>query len=72
MQNFLNSLSVVSYTKNNNGNTANNGSQSAYSNQTNARMLTAIEYTSSFLQTNIPIFIIMLSFICAYIAVIIF
>jgi hypothetical protein len=61
MSNFLNSLSSVSYTSSQ-GTNDHNTSATASS----ARLLTSIDYTSSFLATNYPIFLIMLAFIGSY------
>lgn len=67
---FLDSLSVVSYTSgNNNGNTSSTTNTTASSSR---RRLTATEYTSSFLQTNLPIFLMMIGFVCAYFLVLLF
>jgi len=61
---FLNSLSMVSYSRNPNN-------QQNSTNST-SRLLTAIDYTSYFLQTNLPIFLMMIGFVSAYILVILF
>ena len=62
---FLNSLSAVSYTDSSGTNDQSNSSA------TSARLLTSINYRASFLQTNYPVFIIMISFICLYICVLV-
>jgi hypothetical protein len=66
---FLNSLSIVSYTSSGSSNTSTSTSNSSASSR---RRLTAIEYTSTFLSTNLPIFLMMIGFIGAYILVLIF
>jgi hypothetical protein len=63
VNNFLNSLSAVSYTDNSGTNDQSNSST------TSARLLTSINYRASFLQTNYPVFIIMITFIFLYIGV---
>lgn len=65
MNNFLNSLSAVSYTTSS-GTNEHSNSTSTNGTTTSNRLLTAINYTSSFLTTNLPIFLIMISFVGAY------
>ena len=67
MSQFLDSLSMCSYT--NSGNTSSNSTSSG--SQT-ARRLAAIAYTDSFLTTALPIFIMIACFISAYIVVLLF
>jgi hypothetical protein len=62
---FLDSMSICSYTSS--GNTTSNTTATG-----GRRMLTGIAYTDSFLQTAMPIFIIMVCFISAYIMVLVF
>ena len=62
---FLDSMSICTYT--NTGNTtANQTSNSA------ARLLAASTYTDSFLTTSLPIFLMMIGFVCAYILVLLY
>jgi hypothetical protein len=67
VSNFLNSLSAVSYTSN--SGTNDNSNQAASSSSSQNRLLTAIDYNAAFLETNLPIFLIMAGFVSAYIMV---
>ena len=72
MSQFLDSMSMCSYT--NPGNSSSNSSGTTTSGNATAsgRRLTAITYTDSFLTTAMPIFIIMGCFVSAYIVVLLF
>lgn len=65
VNNFLNSLSAVSYTDN----TGTNDPANSNSSSSTSRLLTAVDYRASFLQTNYPVFIIMFAFVFLYIFV---
>ena len=66
VSNFLNSMSSVSYTTNGGTGTSANNQLTGNTTASSARLLTAISYTSSFLETNYPVFLIMLAFISSY------
>lgn len=71
MNTFLNSLSATSYTTNSGTDNTNTDSSST-SSISSKRLLTAVDYTSNFFQTNLPIFLMMIAFVSAYVLVLIF